>query len=251
MNTTDQSMMQSTMAEQLGVIPVRRGPVRFAVGPPNGLTSNAWRVWTTKHGDVYIACRDNFKEAKVSLHASGRWRMGFTAEAIAKNSNLLPSDHDRAWEVWDRPLPTLPKTVIAFRLVFPSSELGVRSEQRRPKEWARVVHVEAAPPGKVTVVTLFVTAEDVLLRHESEPSFCLASLDIGGNYRAQLVAHGDPERDLPDLIERSVAHARRHAESAGVQVSDESYGYFFGRRDDGSRFLVGARMKRDGAGNVC
>ncbi len=31
------------------------------------------------------ACRDNFKEAKVSLHTSGKWRMGFTIEALVKN----------------------------------------------------------------------------------------------------------------------------------------------------------------------
>jgi hypothetical protein len=45
--------------------PLREGPVKFAVGPPDGLTSNTWRFWTTVNGDIYLACRDNFKEAKV------------------------------------------------------------------------------------------------------------------------------------------------------------------------------------------
>jgi len=236
-------MIQNALATQLGLLPVKRGPVRFAVGPPDGLTSNAWRIWTTKTGDVYIACRDNFKEAKVSLHASGRWRMGFTAEAVAKNK-LLPSDQNRAWEVWDQPPTSLPNTVIAFRLLFPTSELVVRPEQRAPNEWTNVVHIQAAPPGKLTVVTLFVTIGDVILSHESEPSFRLASLDIGNGRRAQLVAHGDPEGDLGQLIERSVAEARRQAESAGVEIPNDAYGYFFGHRDDRSRFLVGARMNR-------
>jgi hypothetical protein len=175
--------------------------------------------------------------------------MGFTTEAVAKYSNLLLGDQNRAWEVWDRPPPALPNTVIAFRLLFPTSELGVRPEQRRPEEWARVVHIEAAPQGKVTVVTLFVTADDVLLTHQSEPSFCLASLKIGNGQRAQLVAHGDPELDLPDLIERSTAEARKHGKSKGLEATDESYGYFLGRRDDGSRFLMGAYLKRDREGN--
>jgi len=244
-NTPDQSMMSGTSAAQLGLIPVMRGPIRFAVGPPNGLTSNSWRVWTTSSRDVYVVCRDNFKEAKVSLHASGRWRMGFTTQALDKHRRLLPTDQNRAWEVWDRPPPILPNTVIAFRLIFPSSELGVRPEQRKPEEWARVVYIEAPPQGKVTVVTLFITAEDVLLTHESEPSFCLASLEIGDGQRAQLIAHGDPEGDLPDLIRRSTAEARKHAESKGVEISPETYGYFLGRQENGSRFIFGAYLKRD------
>jgi hypothetical protein len=81
--TTEQSHLMS---------PIRRGPIRFAVGHPDGLTSNSWRVWTSPAGDVYISCRDNFKEAKVSLHASGRWRMGFTEKAVEKNARLLTED---------------------------------------------------------------------------------------------------------------------------------------------------------------
>ena len=143
-------LISPTLAAQAGIIPLKPNPdkaVRFAVGSPNGLTSNSWRIWASKHGDVYIACRDNFKEAKVSLHASGRWRMGFTTEAISKNSHLLPSDQHRAWEVWDQPPISLPNTVIAFQLVFPTSELAVRPEQRIPKEWKNVIFIEAAPPS--------------------------------------------------------------------------------------------------------
>src|SRR5271167_2796153 len=82
---------------QAGVLPIRKGPVRFAVGPPNGPTSNSRKLWANRKGDVYIACRDDFKEAKVSLHASGRWRMGFTASALIKNVNL-PPEQNQAWE---------------------------------------------------------------------------------------------------------------------------------------------------------
>lgn len=237
-------MISNSALTRAGALPLRVGPIRFAVGPPTGLSSNAWRVWTTKAGDVYIACRDNFKEAKVSLHTSGRWRMGFTTEAVSSNPKLLGWDQNRAWEVWDKPPEALPETVIAFRLIFPTSELGVRPEERHPSKWAKVIHIEAAPPGKITVLTLFITRGNVVLRHESEPSFCLASLDIGNGFYAQIVAHGDPEGDLPDLIERCVLEAHQQAASAGVHVPDSSYGYFFGHRNDGSRFLLGARLTR-------
>jgi hypothetical protein len=123
---------------QAGILPIRKGPARFAVGFPNGLTSNSWSLWANRKGDVYIACRDNFKETKVSLHASGRWRMGFTTEALAKNPNLVPLEENRAWEVWDKPPPKLPNVTIAFRLFFPTSELAVRPEQRLAHEWRKV-----------------------------------------------------------------------------------------------------------------
>lgn len=242
-------MVSNALATQAGVLPLKVGPVRFAVGPPNGLTSNAWRIWTEKTGDIYVACRDNFKEVKVSLHASGRWRIGFTTEAVAKNTSLLACDENRAWEVWDQPPKSLPETVVAFQLLFPTSELAVRPEQRVSSKWAKVIHIEAAPPGKLTILTLFITVGDIIPRHESEPSFCLASLDIGNGRRAQLIVHGDPEGEWPDIIERSVAEARSQADSNGIAIPDEAYGYFFGHRENGSRFIVGARLKRPVTGD--
>ena len=52
-------MISPILATQAGLLPLKKSPVRFAVGDPNGVTSNSWRIWTSKHGDVYIACRDN------------------------------------------------------------------------------------------------------------------------------------------------------------------------------------------------
>jgi hypothetical protein len=219
-------------------------PVRFSVGNPNGLTSNSWRVWAEKKSELYIACRDNFKEAKVSLHASGRWRMGYTTEAIAKNPDLVSIDENRAWEVWDKPNETLPQTTTAFHLFFPSSELTIRPDQRAGKQWKDVCYIEEAPPGKVTTITLFVTQRDVALTHESERSFVLASFELTGNRYAKLVAHGDPEGFIPELIEKGVEAARRMAAEKNIEVPTTAFSYFFGHRDNGARFIVGARMHR-------
>jgi len=237
------SLTSYEVLRQQGILPVRKGPVRFAVAAANGLTSNSWRAWVTASG-VYLSCRDNFKDTKISLHTSGRWRMGYTSEVLEKYKGLLQPDQNRAWDVWDEPPPSLPNTVTAFRLLFPTSELAVRPEQRTPKDWAKVIYLEAAPPGKITVVTLFLTLGGSLLRHETEPSFCLASLDIGKGRHAQLIAHGDPEMDMPQLIEQGVSHVRDQGVARGVPVPDGAYAYFFGRSADGARFLVGARMDR-------
>lgn len=237
-------MISHSLLTQQGVLPVKVSPVRFAVGPPDGLTSNSWHVRTEKSGDVYIACRDNFKDVKISLHTSGRWRMGFTEQAISKDASLLKPGQNRAWEVWDEPPNNLPETVEAFRLVFPTTELAVHPEQRKHKDWKKVIHIESAPPGKLTVVTLFVTKAGLTLNHESEPSFCLACFDIGKGRTVQLMAHAEPDTGWPAFIDQAVAVGRADAKSAGVEIPDESYGYFFGHRDNGCRFLVGARFKR-------
>jgi len=112
------TMLPYSALSQSGLLPIRSGPVRFAVGSPDGLTSNSWRIWPSPQGDVYVACRDNFQEVKVSLHTSGRWRVGFTTEAIAKNPSLVGEGQNRAWDVWDRPEDLIPDVVRAFQLVF-------------------------------------------------------------------------------------------------------------------------------------
>jgi hypothetical protein len=242
-------MMSPKLATQAGLLPIRDKPVRFAIGAPDGFTSNSWKIWAAKSG-VYIVCRDNFKETKVSLHTSadpripGRWRMGFTTESLPKIGHLLPQDENRAWEVWDEPPTSLPGTIVAFRLIFATSELAVNREQRKPKEWKEVIFIESAPPGKLTVLTLFVTSGEPELCHESEPSFRLASFDIGNGRRAQLIAHGDPENGFDDRIRRAVAEATAQAQSKGIAIPEQAYGYFFGFRPDGCRFIYGARFHR-------
>ena len=234
-------MIPPNLLIQSGAIPIRDRPVRFAVGSPDGLSSNSWKVWASKSG-IYIACRDSFNNTKVSLHPSstplrpGRWRMGFTSE-----SGLKMNDN-RAWEVWDEPPSTLPNTVVAFRLYFLTSELAVRPEMRNPADWKKVIYVESGPPGKMTVFTLFVTLNDPPLSHQSEPSFSLASFAFDRGRRAQLVAHGELENGFPDLIKTKAIQSIDQMRSTGHAIPETAYGYLFGRQEDGCRFIVGARM---------
>jgi hypothetical protein len=220
--------------------------VRFAILSHSGLSSNSWGVWVEKDETVYIGCRDNFQEVKVSLHSSpardaGRWRVGFDRAALNKIGELLPSRQNRAWDVWDEPEEQLPKATIAFKLLFPTSELIIPAEKRHSRVWKRnAAFIEAAPPGKITVVTLFITDGD----HASEPSITFARLPINKQRVAQLVAHGDPEGDLMQVIDSAVSQAISGAHSKGIEVPNESYGYFVGQSNDGCRFIFGARLKR-------
>ena len=78
----------------------------------------------------------------------------------------------------------------------------------------------------------------------SEPSFRLASLAIGHDMHAQLVAHGEPEGNIPKIIERTAEHAQLKVRGSGQEMPAEAYMYVLGRMDDGSRYLVGARASR-------
>ena len=67
-------------------LPLRKGPVRFAVTKKTGLSPNSWRAWVGRHGDVYIAswdhhqgssldetsCRDGLAVHRPAHHLVGR-----------------------------------------------------------------------------------------------------------------------------------------------------------------------------------
>ena len=62
-------------------VPLRRHPIRFAVRGKGGFTSNLWGVQVKRKGDAYIYCRDDWKEQKISLHASGKQHISFNENA--------------------------------------------------------------------------------------------------------------------------------------------------------------------------
>ena len=94
------------------LLPLRQGPVRFAVLMPDGRTSNAWRVWTEESG-AYICCRDNMGGIKVSLHRSGQQHIAFRQE-----TGVEMGPGDRFWNRWHEP-PQQSPAISSFRLVFP------------------------------------------------------------------------------------------------------------------------------------
>lgn len=54
--------------------------LRFAIKNSSGLVSSIWRLWATRHGDVYLATRSMAKIEKFSFHKSGICRSAFTNE---------------------------------------------------------------------------------------------------------------------------------------------------------------------------
>jgi len=97
----------------------------------------------TKKGDVYVFCRDNFSGVKASLHRSGRWRFGFTSEAIANYRGAVVGEgSDRVWSRWSRSASYGDIPIVTFRILIPIHALYLAPEQRRT--WKPTVFVE--PP---------------------------------------------------------------------------------------------------------
>jgi hypothetical protein len=175
--------------------------------------------------------------------------MGFTTEGARKyrDQGFLGDNQNRAWNVWDEPPSDLPQAVTAFKLVFPTSELVLTPEQRTTSLWNNVVYVDIwkeLPTDWMTIVTLFVTTGNRQPQHETGRSFWLALLDIGGGRYAQLVAHGDPQGDIDEVIEDALAIPLEAARRGAREIPPAAYAYILGIRLEGVRYLVGGRLNR-------
>ena len=165
-------------------VPVTGRSVRFAVGNPSGLSSDSWKVWTTRQGDIYLACRDINRDCKISLHASGAWRLAYLKEAF-EQGDVIPDGADRVIERWERPSGWGEQPVAGFRVVVTSGGLyrtpGDRTGWTRTTVWvdprieiaeATVISVYGVPNGQTVV----------------EPPGVLAVLDLVEGMKAHVVA---------------------------------------------------------------
>ena len=105
-------------------LPLREGPLRFAVVMKDGSTSNGWRAWVEKEGDAYICCRDSMNDLKVSLHKSGRQHIAHT-----RQSGKETGSEDRYWNTWWEP-PVKGKIIPSFKLMFPPWGVRLREQDR-------------------------------------------------------------------------------------------------------------------------
>jgi hypothetical protein len=91
--------------------------------------SAEWRAWTVKNADdVYVAARILGGEIKVSLHQTGSWSHGFTAEGKAKDA--LPPGQSRHFTIWQKPAEIVPGWTRAVQIIIPDSALQTRPSGR-------------------------------------------------------------------------------------------------------------------------
>ncbi len=219
-------------------LPLTKGPLRFTVGEPSGVTSNTWRVWAACNGNVYVKCRDNFKEIKVSLHGK-RWRMGMEEEAASKSSLLAPGTN-RALEVWDAPSPDINGVIRAFQVQILASELAVRPEQRLGKLWRDSLFLKPPPVDRVLCVTLFFSPKGLSLMHESEPSLTLGVFALPHDRVLQVIAHFDPAFGYLESLRIAKARILMQYNESVKALPPDGYLYLHGRAPDGARFAMPA-----------
>lgn len=218
--------------------------LRFAVGDPSGQSSNSWRVWLKRDGDVYIACRDNYRELKVSLHGR-RWRVGVTAEGATATRHLRTPKADRAWMTWDRPEPVGGITM-GYRVLFLPTELAITPALRPAQSWKDVEFVPAASEGCVTVAT--VTLNEPSHRMEVDGAIDqyhgFLTAPTGGE--AQLTLHSEV---FGDAFRKALANAyqegRKRADAAGVGIPPGGRMFLVGAGgSDGSPFAAEVNFHR-------
>lgn len=126
--------------------------LRMAVGEPAGLRSAAWVVSSgRKSPDIYIGTRRSMSSFKVSLHASGRWRL---AEA---KSQPQDSTADRVLERYSPPEEFQPGWRFAAQILVPVSSLRAPYDEAPPKG-GEISWWPAPALGKTMSFNIFVGA---------------------------------------------------------------------------------------------
>ncbi len=136
----------------------------FRVSGPLGVFSGEWRLWATRHGDVYLASRSFAKDIKVSFHQSGICRYAYTKEAGAPGT--LP---DRLMMRWRRPSLQPKGSALYTRLAwlaFPADYLSRGNVAPRLGS----THIPAAPPGQATYVEVCLSPDSLSRIRQSLPN---------------------------------------------------------------------------------
>jgi hypothetical protein len=217
--------------------------IRFALGDPKGMSSLSWRVWVTPAGDAYIGCRDNYQVLKVSLHRSGRWRMGLTADGAAATAHLRPPGADRAWDVWDRP-DAVGGVTIGYRILFLPSESVVTPALRQSLDWKKVEFLSVPMSGYITVATVSINDPDVQMLVDGAADQAAGFLDMPDGKRLQLTLHTEVlGEDFRCAIAAGFQQGLALMRAAEVVAPSEGRMIITGTRGD-ARFAVEARVGR-------
>lgn len=127
--------------------------LRFGVKRSDGYISSIWRLWATRHADVYLAVKSQAGVMKYSFHRSGICRSAFT-----KEHGIPRALSDRAMFKWRReqtPVQGVNEASRVAWIAFPTDYLS----REASKEKKKVTWVDAAPSGGVTHIELAYTAE--------------------------------------------------------------------------------------------
>jgi len=208
MGPTNTSDMNGSTGEPLHLwvsppntpVPLTKPPIRIAVGTPDGVSGNSWRIWV-KGMVTYVSCRDNFREFKVSLHASGIWRVAFTEQALKSRPDLFKPDNDRVISRRAPDLNDTTKAVIGFQIVVLKEGLYLQLPQRI--KWPKSIAFIEPPTTEMcmTVLSIVVvpTTQNLVMPAGVSGSV-IGILPLGDDRTVQLVATHETDKTIRPLI---------------------------------------------------
>jgi hypothetical protein len=203
------------------------------VGTPKGVSSNSWKIWVRRF-DTYVACRDNFREFKVSLHASGIWRVALTKETVAARPELF-SGGDRILHKWSPDLSSR-KPVIGFQLIVMNAGLYLQKRQRRG--WpTSVVFVEPpSNPEEMTILSVtIVQSRDPLVLLANQRSAVISLIPLGSDRTVQTVATHSINSGIESLVRDSFERFLRSYDGA---IPTRGLFFVHGHREDGTPWIT-------------
>jgi len=211
------------------------GRVRFAVLAPDGRRSMAWTVGTTRRTrDVYVTARPLGSTWKMSLHQSGRWNSGLTAERAVAMAPPIP---DRHWDRWQRPAEFAPGIRRSVEFVFPDVEL--RRWPAGLTDDKPVTLIPAPGDGYAACVDLIFLAPGPPLRLDIDDAFNVAAIDLHDLTKLSVVARRIPW--VPEDVEWLLVAKRAMLASlnpAVIRAARAPRAILIGKHTDDLRFVV-------------
>lgn len=138
--------------------------LRLAVGGSGIARSGIWKFWSTRTGDVYIACREMRGGFKVSIHSSGLCNAGFSSEyakgTLREYGVWSGSRHIEQWRIV-RPVT---QPTMAARLFIPGSEVRVLANHE--KHSPRITWIPLPSPDKTVCIEVVLARSQDQFRSE-------------------------------------------------------------------------------------
>ena len=176
-------------------LPIRHGPVRLAVVGNGGRSSNSWKVWPEKNGEIYLSIREKNPGFKVSLHKSGKQHIKMASQY---------------WGQWHEPdIYAGPMVATSAKLVFPT--WGMRkndklSEQEREAWKGNEIEIDAPAEGKLLAVAVVVRAKGQALKQEGGKSETLALWRRPDGKEAHLIVSEEAERNFKEIVLKALTN---------------------------------------------
>ena len=190
--------------------------------------STVWGIFSAKRSaDMYICPRMLGGAVKVSLHQSGSWHVGLTAEGATN----LSCGESRHWDIWKRGGDIAPGTVRAWYLLIPDQEL-------------RIAALDAKAHQLPPVGTEHAASIEFLMMSNQGPTVAFDDAHIVGRWRlgglnasCLVAARRIPWTSQQQAWANSVrVQAIAQAEAAGIPTTSDHRYFFHGYDAQGVRF---------------